>query len=293
MAATVADASVRGALGEAAARLAEVGIETARLDAELLVAHVIGVSRTWLAGHPSASLQADQREALASLVARRERREPLPYLLGRWEFFGLSLRVTPAVLIPRPETEGLVEELGRRLPTRARVLDVGTGSGCIALGLARARADVDVVGIDDSDEAIAVASENAIETGLQPRVRFQTMAFPAPVALSGERFDAVVSNPPYIPAPMLADLPPEVRDYEPRAALEGGEDGLRFHELLLRHAGDILCPGGLLAVEVMAGQAEAVQALARRLGGWGKEAVTPDLAGILRVVVWRREGAAP
>jgi release factor glutamine methyltransferase len=279
------------ALAETIPRLAEAGIATARLDAELLIGQVLEVSRTWLAAHPEVGLTPEQEAGLEALVVRRERREPLPYLLGRWEFLGMSLRVTPAVLIPRPETETLVEEVARRLPPGARVLDVGTGSGCIALALARLRQDVRVLGIDSSAAAVDVAVENAHATGLEERVSFEAVTFPADRAQLPGPFDAVVSNPPYIPASMATDLPPEVRDYEPRSAVVGGADGLALLEPLLRCSGGLLAAEGLLAVEVMAGQWGSVRALAERVGGWSVAEVIRDLAGIERVLVWRR--AAP
>jgi release factor glutamine methyltransferase len=280
--------TVREALMTAIPRLATQGIETARLDAELLVARVLGVARTWLAAHPEGSLSAEQDHELEALVRRREGREPLPYLLGEWEFLGTRLRVTPAVLIPRPETETLVEAVAQRLPPGARVLDVGTGSGCIALGLAQLREDVGVVGIDRCAGAVAVARENAQRAGLSARVTFGRVLFPAgPARLPGP-FDAVVSNPPYIPQAMIQGLQPEVRDYEPRAALDGGADGLAFHEILLTHSAPLLRPSGLLAVEIMAGQEQSVAGLAERRGGWGEAEIVPDLAGIPRVLIWRR-----
>lgn len=285
--------TVRDALGDAISRLAAHGIETSRLDAELLVAHVLSVSRTWLAAHPESALTADQSQELESLMQRRERREPLPYLLGEWEFLGMLLRVTSAVLIPRPETEMLVEEVARRLPAGARVLDVGTGNGCIALGLARLREDVRVIGIDRCSGAVAVARENARRVGLARRVSFGRVSFPASPARLPGPFDAVVSNPPYIPDTMIETLQPEVRDYEPRLALAGGPDGLAFHHALLRHTAELLRSGGLLAVEVMAEQAEPVRALAERIGGWEEPAIIPDLAGIQRVLIWHRRTDAP
>jgi release factor glutamine methyltransferase len=205
----------------------------------------------------------------------------------------MSLRVTPAVLIPRPETEVLVEEVARRLPNGARVLDVGTGSGCIALGLASLRSDLQVSGIDLSEDAVAVARENASRTGLAERVTFQVAGFPPDRSEISGPFDAIVSNPPYIPEGMLGELQPEVRDYEPRLAVIGGADGMLLLRPLLERSGELLARGGLLAVEVMEGQSEVVAALAARGGGWGKAEVICDLAEIPRVLVWRREEEGP
>jgi release factor glutamine methyltransferase len=281
--------SVAEALRSAVPALAASGIETSRLDAELLVAAVLGVTRTWLVAHPEAALCAVQVGRLADMVARRAAREPLPYLLGQWEFMGMRLRVTPAVLIPRPETEILVEAVAERLLTGARVLDVGTGSGCIALGLGRLRPDVSVIGIDCSEAAVAIARENARENAMAGRICFCAATFPDPDADWGGPFDAVVANPPYIPEAMVAELEPEVRDHEPRGALAGGADGLSLHAPLLQYVGGLLRCGGVLAVEVMAGQAGVVQELARRVGGWEEPDVVPDLSGIPRVLLWRRE----
>ena len=275
--------TIRSALTCAMEELRVARVETPQLDAELLLAHTLGVTRTYLAAHLPDSLSPEHAAAFAELVARREAREPLPYLLGRWEFLGLSFEVSPTVLIPRPETEGLVEAVAARVRPNARVLDVGTGSGCIAIGLAHLRPDLAVTALEISPEAAAVARRNAAALEVSDRVRVVEGAFPE-TALPGP-FAAVVSNPPYIPTAMEKTLAPELRLYEPRGALDGGADGLTVLRALATRAGGLLEPGGLLAMEIGAGQEEQVLALLGEAGGWEGVEVLPDLAGIPRVVL--------
>jgi release factor glutamine methyltransferase len=274
------------ALNAAMACLRRGEVESPRREAELLLAHLLGVPRTSVIAHPERPLSAVERGAFEQLVRRREGREPLPYLLGRWEFMGLSLRVNPAVLIPRPETELLVEALAARVE-RGRVLDVGTGSGCIALALAHLRPGLAVVALDRSPAALAVAAENAAELGLAGRVTFVEGSFPA-AAIPHAPFAGIAANPPYIPSAEIPRLQPEVRDHEPRLALDGGVDGLALLRPLAQASPTLLAEGGWLATEVALGQAPVVEQLLRAAGHWRELAVVPDLAGIARVVVARR-----
>jgi len=276
--------TVAQALAEAVPRLQAAGVEGAALDARLLLAHVTGRSRLQLITHPDVPLLPEQWAQYDALVERRCRRTPLPYLIGSWEFLGLPFRVTPDVLIPRPETELLVESVAERLPERAAVLDVGAGSGCVAIGLARLRTDVRVTTLEPSPAAAAVAAFNAAALGVAERVRVVTGSFPENAASLGP-VDAVVSNPPYIPSAVVDALEPEQRLHEPRLALDGGPDGLALLRALVSVTPALLCPGGLLAVEVMQDQATVVAALLRAHGAWLQPETLPDLAGIDRVVL--------
>lgn len=277
--------TVRDVLAAAAARLAAAGVDSPRVDAELLLGHVLGCTRTFLFAHALDAVSEADQAALEPLLRRREAREPLPYLLGAWEFLGLRFHVSPAVLIPRPETELLVEEVARRLPPGARVLDVGTGTGCIAVGLAVLAPGSRVIALEASAAAAAVARRNAADLGVSARVEVLEGYFPEGVPSSLPGLDAVVSNPPYIPSAVVDRLPPELLRHEPRLALDGGADGLEVLRSLVERAPFLLRPGGLLAVEVMQGQAEVVADLLRARGGWQDPEIIPDLAGIPRVVL--------
>jgi release factor glutamine methyltransferase len=268
--------TVGALLREATARLDAAGSDTPRLDAELLLARALDVPRTSLFTDPMRAVDAAQVEPL---LARRERREPIAYILGTKGFRRLELRVTPAVLIPRPETEHLVEAaLG--LPSGARVCDVGTGSGAVALALKQERPDLTVVGTDVSSAALSIARDNARYHELD--VEFFEGDLLGPV---DGRFDAVVSNPPYVAAAERATLPRDVAEYEPGLALFAGEDGL---DVISRLVPDAVGAGArFLALEVGDGQASVVRQLFRNAGFEQCEFVH-DLAGVPRVVVgWR------
>jgi len=294
-------ASVGDALREAASRLREAGASRSpRLDAELLLAKVLEVARAELLREAARALTTDEAAAFEGLIRRRLAREPVAYLLGHRAFRTIDLEVTRDVLIPRPETETLVdvalEEL-RALPLAGPdpegeplVIDVGTGSGCIALALAAEDPFVRVVATDVDPGALAVARGNAARLGLARRVEFVLSDLFHDV---GERpFDLVVSNPPYIPADEYVALEPNVRDYEPRLALYGGVDGLDFYRRLVPGAALLLRPGGMLAVEVGAGQADAVAGILEAAGAFGAVRTRDDLAGIPRVVHAHRRGGA-
>jgi release factor glutamine methyltransferase len=265
---------------EAAARLAAAGIDTAQLDAELLLAHVLGVDRAALLLHPDRELTAAEEDAFEALVRRREAREPVAYLLGSRGFRRIDLVVDRRVLVPRPETELLVEA-ALDLPRGARVVDVGTGSGAVALALKDERPDLEVLATDSSEDALAVARANAERLGLE--VAFARGDLLDPVS---DPLDAVLSNPPYVAD---ADpLPADVADFEPAAALYAGPDGLAVVRRLVAQAA---ARAPFLAIEVGAGQAPAVAEVAREAGFEHVEA-RRDLAGIERVVVARRSGTA-
>jgi release factor glutamine methyltransferase len=259
----------------AAARLAAAGAASPRLDAELLLASVLGVTRTELYLGASRPLDPAARERFEGLIARRAAREPVAYILGRQPFRRLELSVDPRVLIPRPETELLVE-VGLELPRGARVADVGTGSGAIALALADERPDLVVTGIDASADALALARENARRLDLD-------VEFAHGDLLVGGPYDVVVANLPYVREG--EELAPEIARYEPAEALYGGPDGLDVIRRLVDAAAEAEVP--VLALEVGAGQADAVASLLGH-AGFAHVERRRDLAGHERVVVGRR-----
>lgn len=264
----------------------EKGIETPRLDAEVLLAHVLEKPRIYLYVHYDQPLDPEELAAYRGFVRRRAAREPVAYLVGEREFMGLTFAVSPAVLVPQPDTETLVSEAQKRLQGKSgvRIADVGTGSGAIALSLLHALPDLTAAAVDVSAAALKVARENADHFGLTDRVMFYEGDLLAP--LRGQTFDAVLSNPPYIPRGDIAALPPEVQA-EPRLALAGGADGLDFYRRLVREAAAFLRPDGFLAVEAGRGEAVVISELART-NGWLEVEITKDLAGIDRVVTMRR-----
>jgi release factor glutamine methyltransferase len=275
-----AGTTVRDALDSALVALTAAQLETPRLDAEVLLAHALGTDRAALYTDPSRELPGSVARTFQTLVHRRAfDRVPVAYLVGRKGFRHLELEIDERVLVPRPETEVLVEAAVELLPQGARVVDVGTGSGAVALALKDERPDLDVVATDVSEDALAVARANAARLGLD-------VAFVRGDLLEGAgEVDAVVANPPYVAEADRAALPPEVARHEPAVALFAGADGL---DVLRRLAGEAgASPARLAAVEVGAGQAEAVEAL---LGAAGFARVERhrDLAGIERVVVGRR-----
>ena len=263
--------------------LSEKGIENARREAEWLLCAASGLDRMGLYLNFDRPLHDRELTVYRGMVARRARREPLQHILGTQEFDGLEFMVSPAVLIPRHDTEVLVAAACAQAPQASTVLDVGTGSGCVAVALARRLPQASVTAIDLSPDALAVARCNAKQH--QVKIEFLLGSFFQPVA--GRRFDLIVSNPPYIPTPKLAGLEPEVRDFDPRLALDGGPDGLDAYRTLVSAAPHYLVPGGWLLVEVGAGQDRAV---CTQFSTAGFDAIlsVPDSAGIQRVVggVW-------
>jgi release factor glutamine methyltransferase len=222
--------------------------------------------------------------AYRSMVARRGRREPLQHILGTQEFCGLEFEVTPDVLIPRHDTETLVNEALVRMPDARSVLDVGTGSGCIAVALSTKLHNAAVTAVDISEAALVVARRNAGTNGAA--IEFLQGSLLEPVA--GRLFDLIVSNPPYIPSCEIETLQPEVRDFDPRGALDGGVDGLEIYRRLVPGAVSILASGGWLLVEVGAGQADDVSYLFSSTEGYGQPVTACDPSGIVRVVGGQR-----
>lgn len=269
------------------------GVERGRLDAEHLLAHVLGVDRMRLYLDFERPLAPEELERFKPLLLRRARREPLQYIVRRAAFRELELEVGPDVLIPRSETEELVEHVLHWARAQGRTdltaLDVGTGSGAIALSLAAEGPFGEVVATDISDEALETAARNAHACGLAERVRFRSGSLFAPLA-EDEAFDVVVSNPPYVTEGELEGLQPEVRNWEPRSALVAGADGLAVLGPLVREASGHLRPGGLVAVELSPSQAEAVARLAEETHEYEDIRIRRDLAGRQRVVTMRRAG---
>ena len=268
----------------AADRLRDRGCETPDLDARLLVGHALGLDHAALVAQAARRLTPAEADALDAAVARRLAHEPVARILGEKEFWSLPLRITPDVLVPRPETETVVEAVlaiaARSRPTR--IADLGVGSGAILLALLSELPLAFGVGTDRDPAALGVARDNARRHGLGARAGFVACDFGA--ALAGS-CDLVVSNPPYIPAGEIADLAPDVRDYDPRAALDGGPDGLAAYRAIAADAARLLAPGGWLAVEIGIGQADAVAALFARHGLQVADAPHRDLAGRPRVVM--------
>jgi release factor glutamine methyltransferase len=264
--------------------LRAVGIETARLDAEVLLAEAMGCDRSVFLSNPEMEVPPAAARRFGEMVRKRLRREPVAYILGRKGFRNLELAVDPRVLVPRPETELLVELALELRP--ARVLDVGTGSGAIALAVADELPDADVTATDTSPAALEVARGNAERLGLSERVRFVEGTLP-----SDEPYDLVLANLPYVAERDWRSLEPEVTKYEPRAALLAGPDGLDVYRALIPECSLLLSRyatqrKGALGVEVGEGQAPAVVEL-MRAAGLGEVKVRRDLAGIERVVVGR------
>ncbi|MGH7408802.1 MAG: peptide chain release factor N(5)-glutamine methyltransferase [Candidatus Methylomirabilales bacterium] len=284
-------------LREAAERLRAAGVPTPRLDAECLLAAALGCNRAALYGRREV-VPAEAASHFAGLLGRRAAREPIAYLTGIREFWSLPLKVTPAVLVPRPETETLVEavlDCLRAIASRPlAVADVGTGSGAIAIALAVELKEARVFAVDVSPGALAVAAENARRFRVDRRVIFLQGDWSAPLFAAGlaGQLDALVANPPYIPTAELAALDPEIVRFEPRLALDGGPDGLAFHRELAATAPRLLRPGGWLALEVGGGQAEAVRALLAAAPGLAVHPGVRDLAHRDRVCLARWPEAA-
>jgi release factor glutamine methyltransferase len=273
----LAQTPVRDALDSAVIALRAAGVDTPRLDAEILLAAAMGVDRGVIVADPGRPVEPVAARLFMDFAARRREREPVAYILGCKGFRSITLGVDPRVLIPRPETEHLVEAvLG--LPAGARVCDVGTGSGAIALALKTERPDLSLVATDASADALEAARENAVRLGLEVELRAGDL-----LADVGGELDAVVSNPPYVEDG--AELAPEIARFEPALALRAGPDGLDVIRRLLPAAG--ATAARLVALEIGSTQAEAVTALTRQ-AGFPDVRVAQDLAGLDRVVVGRR-----
>lgn len=273
------------------AHLGAHGSETPRLDSEILLAHARGCERIELYTRFNEPLSEDERGTMRDLVRRRARSEPVAYLVGHREFFSLDFRVTPDVLIPRPQTEVLVAELLdlARASREPKILDVGTGSGCIAIAAAVQCKQAVVTGTDISAEAIAVARENAERHRVAERVQFQLGDLFEPVA-EQQGFDMIASNPPYVGEDEIETLQPDVRLHEPHLALVAGQGGLAVLRRIVDDAPRHLVPGGRLLLEISPEQADNVQAVLHSHGAYSDIKVINDLAGRARVISARVDG---
>jgi release factor glutamine methyltransferase len=296
------DKSVRGLLKQGIALLRDVHVPSFTLAAELLLLHVSKRDRAWLYAHPEEILAEEQATTFLALIHRRINGEPTQHLTGKQEFWGLEFEVTPDVLIPRPETEQLIEVALDRLAVRElrvgrkqklsgeglRLVDIGTGSGCIAISLAKELPAAEIHATDISQPALAIAQRNAARLGFSHRIHFvesNLLASFSPLATrhSSLLFDLVVSNPPYIGRRESASLPREVRDHEPHSALFGGEEGYELYGALIPQAARHLKPEGLLVLELGHDSLPAVQPFLDT-PVWTNIGITNDLAGIPRVL---------
>ncbi|RKM55633.1 peptide chain release factor N(5)-glutamine methyltransferase [Butyrivibrio sp. X503] len=262
--------------------LERAGITEAKLDARLLLEYVCETDHSTLYAHPDREVSEVEEQKYNELLSRREKREPVAYILGKWEFMGLSFNVSKDVLIPEQDTEVLVEEALRYCEDKMRILDLCTGSGCIALSILNYTNDTKAVCTDISEAALKVAKENADILGFNDRIEFiETDLFPEKEI---GKFDVIVSNPPYIRTEVIKTLAPEVKDYEPMLALDGSDDGLIFYKRIIENAGDYLFSSGYLIMEIGYDQAEAVKALLTENGKYHDIEVIADYAGNDRVV---------
>ena len=273
------------------------GIANAVQEARWLLAYALEMKHHELASRAEQSVTAEQLARVLSLVRRRESREPLQYILGSQEFCGLDFSVTPAVLIPRPETELLIQETLREggFTGGAVLVDVGTGSGCVAVTLATILGGMRIFALDCSHDAVSVAKGNAERHGVSDKIVWLEGDLLSPLkecSVAGA-VDAIISNPPYIAAAEWEGLQPEVRDYEPRQALLAGPQGTEFHQRLIYDSKQFLVPGGLLVMELGQGQAPLVRQLAEAAGGYTGIKTVKDEAGIERVLIARRACEGP
>jgi release factor glutamine methyltransferase len=318
---------VRTALKNGIARLREGGVASYTLAAELLLLHVVGHDRTWIYAHPEESIAEPDEQKFFELIARRIAGEPTQHLTGKQEFWGLEFEITPDVLIPRPETEHVIEVALDRLAVREvragrrnkndgaglLIADIGTGSGCIAIALAKELPVAQFVATDISPNALVVAGRNAVRHGVDGRIQFveaNLLDRTSVPDVSGEllsarvvgsepisgddvgllRFDVIVSNPPYVGRREAASLALEVRDHEPEIALYGGEEGYEFYAGLILQAAQHLKPGGIVVLELGYNSLPVVQPLLES-ADWTNVGVSNDLAGIPRVIAAEKSGA--
>jgi release factor glutamine methyltransferase len=282
--------SIARALVEASQLLRQAGVPEARREAGSLIEHITGRDRTFLITHAESALTAADVHGLRELVERRAAGEPLQYITGRQDFYGLDFAVTPDVLIPRPETELLVETalgLLARTEEPPVICDVGTGSGCIPIAILHERTDAQAVGLDISWPALLIAASNAARHNVRERLALIASDCLAALDAGRARFSMLVSNPPYVAEGALAGLQREVRDHEPRVALTPGGDGLRIIRSLIKDAPRFLKTGGHLLMEIGFDQHEAVGELVDRRV-WELLDIHEDLQGIPRIVALKK-----
>jgi release factor glutamine methyltransferase len=278
--------SVAALICEGTKALRDANIENPRAEARLLLEHATAQSREALIGHPERVLRAGEARAFRALLRRRTKCEPMAYIRGEKEFWSLPFKVTPDVLIPRPDSECLIEAALREVPDRdapLRVLDLGTGSGCLLLALLSERPRATGIGVDASEKALAVARANAVQLGLGGRAHFVCADWQS--AIRGT-FDVILANPPYIVDEEIAGLAPDVAQFEPRAALSGGADGFAAYRLILRDLVTILAEDGIAILEIGVGQAQSVDRIAVA-AGLAPAGLAHDLAGHERGVLYR------
>jgi release factor glutamine methyltransferase len=286
--------TLRSVLKEAIDTLSSNHIERARLEAEIFLAHVLELRKEDIITYPDRELTDSQEENFQQLIERRCRKEPLAYIVSHREFWSLEFKVNPKVLIPRPETEGVIERLlslaGDEADEKAiRLLDVGTGSGILAIVAALEFPEALVTAVDYSDEVLEVARENALRHQVTERIEFSEMDIMHDWNLpKNDLYDYILSNPPYILSKELEQLMPDVRDYEPRAALDGGPDGLACYRCIVASVFPYLKPGGHLIFEVGDDQAGPVKQNLQAHGGLDEIEIVQDLSGRDRVVSARR-----
>ncbi len=307
MATKLTTKDVRGALKEGMARLRAANVPSHTLAAEVLLMHAVGRDRAWMYAHSEELLDAAAAEQYFSLISRRAAGEPTQYLTGKQEFWGLDFEVTPAVLIPRPETEHVLEVAFERLGPRGikinmktgepspplRIADVGTGSGCLAVALAHELPHAEIVATDISVAALEVARRNALRHQVADRVHFLECDLLTPLLSPASEmpqrpFDLLVSNPPYVARDEADTLAREVRDHEPDAALFGGPEGVEIYARLIDQAGSLLGPRGILVLELGYKSADRVRAMVAAERRWVNISITNDLAGIPRVLAAER-----
>lgn len=279
------------AINSATDTLSRSGIPTARLDAELLLRHALGRDRAWLFAHYSDDLATEDQLLFERLIGRRRTREPIQYIVGRQEFWGLDFIVSSGVLIPRPETELVVETGLKKAGSMLTplILDLCTGSGCIAVSMAAELRDARIFATDVSEKALTIAQENARRLGVSDRIRFFEGDLFGPIEeldIRGQ-VDMIVSNPPYVPSSELEFLQPEVRDFEPRTALVAGPEGTEIHARIINEALKYLRHGGWLIMEMGIGQSEPLREMVEQTSVFSSVGILQDLAGIDRVITGR------
>jgi release factor glutamine methyltransferase len=280
------DWSVRDVVAWTTDDLRKRGIDSARVDAELIVAHALGIDRVKVVLSPERALTNEELDTIKALVKRRRAFEPVAYLRGHRDFYGRTFRVDARVLVPRPDTETLIEVALDRLRGRdlsARVIDLCTGSGCVAVTLKLERPTIAVDATDLSADAIAVARDNARRLGAVWNVSFGAGDLFTPRGEPRPVYDLVVANPPYIPTAEIATLQPDIKDHEPAIALDGGSDGLDLMRRIVEASTRWLRPGGAVALEIGAGQSAAVRAIFEK-NGYSDVRATKDYGGVERVI---------
>ena len=291
---THALATVRQLLRWGTAFLSDACVGSARLDAELLLGHILGWSREKLWLNEEVPVEVGRRKLFELALRRRAQREPVAYITGVREFWSLDFLVSPAVLVPRPETELVVEtalglmKLLEVSNSKVRILDLGTGSGVIAVSLAKEIGNVEIWATDLSPEALKVAEANAARHGVGEKIHFLKGDLFEPVRGARERFDIVVSNPPYVRRGEMENLPSEIRDWEPKLALDGGRDGLDFYRRISQEARPFLANGGLVLLEIGENMGSEVSRLFAQDGGYTEISVRRDYSGRDRVLSARR-----